>query len=60
MTSISHHEMFNTDVVDDNYGDNDELEDIILDVSKKKIDITLTLKITKRLIEKSESPITIY
>lgn len=52
--------MFNTDVVDDNYGDNDELEDIILDVSKKKIDITLTLKITKRLIERSESPITIY
>ena len=29
--------MFNTDVVDDCYGDNDELEDIILDVSKKKL-----------------------
>ena len=29
--------MFNTDVVDDYYGDNDELEDIILDVSKKKL-----------------------
>ena len=56
--------MFNTyldttDVVADYYGRNDELEDMILDLSQKT-DTTLTLKITKRLIAKYECSINTY
>lgn len=56
--------MFNThvgttDVVAHCYGQNDKLEDMILDLSQK-IDITLTLKITKRLIAKYKCRINTY